>query len=90
MGYRAVVEWVKGSPDRAMGVVPGTLHVRMAVGRSLTHSALSHLALGRAATGVRTRTCRARPRGEGDQAHTAARRARESAEDIHGREAGPE
>jgi hypothetical protein len=31
-------------------------------GRSLMYSALSHLALGRAATGVRTRTCRARPR----------------------------
>jgi hypothetical protein len=32
MGYRAVVEWVKDSPGRAMGVVPGTLHVRVAVG----------------------------------------------------------
>jgi hypothetical protein len=32
MGYCAVVEWVKDSPDRAVGVVPGTLHVRVAVG----------------------------------------------------------
>jgi hypothetical protein len=32
MGCRAVVEWVKDSPDRAMGVVPDTLHVRVAVG----------------------------------------------------------
>jgi hypothetical protein len=32
MGYRAVVEWVKDSPGRAMGVVPGTLHVCVAVG----------------------------------------------------------
>ena len=63
MGYRAVVEWVKDSPGRAMGVVcraPCTSALRS--GRSLTYSALIHLALGRAATGVRTRTCRARPR----------------------------
>jgi hypothetical protein len=58
MGYRAVVEWVKDSAGRAMGVVPGTLHVRVAVGSQPdvlgpvrvmkpTHGTLSARKLGR-------------------------------------------
>ena len=70
MGYRAVVEWVKDSPDRAMGVVPDTLHVRVAVGSQPD-------ALGPESSGSRLgrheredpNLPRTTAAGEGDEAH---------------------
>jgi hypothetical protein len=91
MGYRAVVEWVKDSPDRAMGVVPGTLHVRVAVGSQPD-------ALGPESSGPRPgHHGREDPNlpsttaaGEGDEAHPRHIERAEARKIVHGREVGPE